>query len=496
MYSKTKAKALILLLVFSFFLASLPEIGTSKEENNRIYIRADGKVAGTDKIKREGDFYTFTGDIGTENWSYGITIQRDNIVVDGAGYILKGHGQTSMMDIFAFGKPIINGIKIDGCNNITIKNLQFWGFNCGFRVKDSTNIRILGNNLTKIATSMILEYVSNSVIQGNSIICNGTDGISYYKGENNTISDNYIKDNFDGISLKQFCNGTISGNIITKSDSTGIALTFSSSNNVIFGNIVSNNSNGITIAGFNNTVSGNEITDHSHSGISIVSLSSNNTITENSITYNNKGVSIREAPNNTFCKNNFINNSVQIFDMALEYPDHYFLSMNLWNNSIAGNYWSDYKGTDRNGDDLGDTPYTVYENNTDCYPLMHPVFLEIVLPSISIISPQNVTYSTDKVSLNFTVNKEISWMGYSLDEQNNLTITETTLNFTELSDGTHSLTVYATDTRGNTGKSETINFTIETASTTQVTIAIVIIALIGAAFLVYFLYTKKTTKPK
>lgn len=495
MCSSMKAKILILLLVFSSVLVSLPETGTANEENSRIYIRADGRVSGTDKIERHGDIYTLTHDIGTENWTYGITIQRDNIVVDGAGHLLKGHGQTSMMDIFAFGMPIINGIKIEGYNNITVKNLQLWGFNYGFRVKESTNIRILGNNLTKIATSISLAYLSHSIVQGNSIVCNGTDGISYYKGENNTVSDNYIKDNLHGISLNQFSNGTISGNTITKSDFTGIYLT-SSSNNVIFGNIMSNNSNGISIVNsFNNTVYGNEVTNNNN-GISIPGPSTNNTITENAITNNSEGISFKQSSNNTIYKNNFIENSVQVFDRALEYPDHYVLSINLWDNGFIGNYWSDYNGTNHNGNGIGDTPYTVYENNTDHYPLMHLVALQISPPSISIISPQNKTYTTDRVSLNFTVNEETSWMGYNLDEQNNVTITETTLNLSGLSDGSHSLIVYATDTAGNTGKSETMNFTIDTSSIIWVTGFIVIIAVVGAAFLLYLLKTNKTTNSK
>jgi N-acetylneuraminic acid mutarotase len=81
-------------------------------------------------------------------------------------------------------------------------------------------------------------------------------------------------------------------------------------------------------------------------------------------------------------------------------------------------------------------------------------------PYICVDSPQNKTYTTDRVSFNFTVNEETSWMGYSLDGQNNVTITENTLNLTELAEGSHTLTVYATDTAGNTGKTETIRFTI------------------------------------
>ena len=52
-----------------------------------IYIRADGTVEGTDKIQRDGNIYTFTGNINES-----IVVERDNIVVDGAGYTLQGPG--------------------------------------------------------------------------------------------------------------------------------------------------------------------------------------------------------------------------------------------------------------------------------------------------------------------------------------------------------------------------------------------------------------------
>jgi hypothetical protein len=44
----------------------------------------------------------------------------------------------------------------------------------------------------------------------------------------------------------------------------------------------------------------------------------------------------------------------------------------IWNNSCEGNYWSDYNGTDLDGDGIGDTPYIINSNNQDNYPLMHP----------------------------------------------------------------------------------------------------------------------------
>jgi hypothetical protein len=59
------------------------------------------------------------------------------------------------------------------------------------------------------------------------------------------------------------------------------------------------------------------------------------------------------------------------------------------------------------------------------------------------------------------LNEPTSWVGYSLDARANVTIAGNRT-LTGLSDGSHSLRVYANDTDGNTGASETIYFSIKT----------------------------------
>lgn len=84
---------------------------------------------------------------------------------------------------------------------------------------------------------------------------------------------------------------------------------------------------------------------------------------------------------------------------------------------------------------------------------------DITPPTITTLSPQNMTYTTASIALTFTVNEQTCWIGYSLDDQENVTIaTNTTL--TGLSEGTHSIIVYANDTSGNTGSSDTVYFTV------------------------------------
>jgi len=84
---------------------------------------------------------------------------------------------------------------------------------------------------------------------------------------------------------------------------------------------------------------------------------------------------------------------------------------------------------------------------------------EILPPTIVVLSPANATYDATNISLIFTVDKATSWIGYSLDGAANVTITENTT-LTSLSYGSHKIVVYANDTHGNMGISNTVYFVI------------------------------------
>ena len=115
-----------------------------------------------------------------------------------------------------------------------------------------------------------------------------------------------------------------------------------------------------------------------------------------------------------------------------------------------------------------------------------------VPPVISVASPENRNYNSSEIQLNFTVNRQADWMGYSLDGNENVTLTgNTTIN--GLSSGLHNVTIYAKDELGNIGTSETICFSIELPfPTTLVALAsAATIAVVGIGLLVYFKKRKR-----
>jgi len=82
-------------------------------------------------------------------------------------------------------------------------------------------------------------------------------------------------------------------------------------------------------------------------------------------------------------------------------------------------------------------------------------------PNVSFVSPENKPYHTEDVPLTFTVSESTSWIGYSLDGQTNVTISGNTT-IIGLSDGVHTIIVYAKDIAGNVGHSNMVYFTVDT----------------------------------
>ena len=112
------------------------------------------------------------------------------------------------------------------------------------------------------------------------------------------------------------------------------------------------------------------------------------------------------------------------------------------------------------------------------------IIIDTTPPIVSILSLENATYSAANIPLDFIINERISQSAYSLDGQENVTINANTT-LTGLSEGDHTVTVYATDKAGNVG-SETIYFRIAFFPTTLVIASVVTVAIIAIVLLVYF----------
>ncbi|MCW4003677.1 MAG: right-handed parallel beta-helix repeat-containing protein [Candidatus Bathyarchaeota archaeon] len=202
----------------------------------------------------------------------------------------------------------------------------------------------------KSSTLIVGTGHANSVVQVNfttvSIsgftITNGTYGIMLETCTKSTIKDNNINGYSDGLWLFHSDNNTITDNLIFNCGYCGLVLCGHSSSNIVEGNTIRDNNQGIRLTGVANLI----------------------------------------------YHNNFVNNSNQIVIV-----DSF---KNTWNNDFEGNYWSNLLDKDENQDGIRDVPYVMDGNNQDNYPLMG-VFTQLQVTkdgqnySVTIISNSTIT---------------------------------------------------------------------------------------------------------
>jgi parallel beta-helix repeat protein len=250
-------------------------------------------------------------------------------------------------------------------NNIT-QNFIYNNKNSGISLTDSSNNTISRNIITNSGSSIFLYGSLNNTNNSNNLVSSNTIthsiyGIIFLNGDHNFILGNTIENSTgSGVRIVLISNTTICNNNISDSKGSGLIRSGiemgSSDNNHIFRNNIERNSIGIYINGKNNIIQENTIENNTYLGISMYFACLNNKIYHN----------------------NFINNHVETNG-----------DNNLWDDGINfGNYWSWYKGADRNGDGIGDTPMYIpgTGDTQDRYPL---IFFYEEKPSIKIWMPEN-----------------------------------------------------------------------------------------------------------
>jgi len=230
--------------------------------------------------------------------------------------------------------------------------------------------------------------------------------------------------------------------------------------------IIRNNVNGITLSGANAcSIIGNIIINNSEVGIQFRD-SNNNDIHDNMIVDNVMGLRITTSSStfNKLYRNNFINN--------LNHAQSFGLNT-TWDNGAEGNHWDDYTGKDRNGDGIGDIPYT-FSFDVDKYPLMETWSLFKTFSASWNGKNYNVTTFCNATVASFEFNQSLAQISFNVTGPSGaisfckVTIPNTLLggDFTVLVNGKPPTDLIPTPNATH----NSFNFTIEFQSTSKVQI--------------------------
>jgi nitrous oxidase accessory protein NosD len=338
-----------------------------------------------------------------------VTVERSDIILDGNGHSIIGGGDEIGIGGLTIGSlPTAPTAGISYISNVTVKNFKITGSVMGISLWQASNVIVTNNSISET---------------GNGILSldQQTAAIMVEGGGSNTITANHIANNYNGI------------------------ICFETINNLITKNYIAKNSNSAIGGG--------------------------------------TGISIWEASNNTIYHNDFIDNAVQAYDGITIYASGELpRASNVWDDGFpdGGNYWSDYltkyphaQMIDDSG--LGNVSYVIDGKNMDRYPLLEPFIdfytIATTPPRITTISVENRTFNESAVPAFFSIDKTANWTGYSLDGEQNITVTG---NFTvaNMTSGMHNISIYANDTFGNMGV-QTVNFTVELPTPTPTNLPIV-----------------------
>ena len=310
-----------------------------------------------------------------------------NIVID-KPLILKGSGKNTVIRGDGKGTVVTISSSHVTLQNLTIENsgAEHERVDAGVKIKDAKFCKILNCRIQDCLFGIDLENVHNSRIEGNFITSKPFslgirgDGVRLWYSNDNVLRKNHLYKSRDFVIWYSHGN-LIEGNI---GEYGRYSLHFMyAGKNIVRNNTYRHNSVGIFFMYSKDTIAeGNLIASSvGTTGIGIgLKDASNFTIKNNTILYCAKGFYIDRSPfepgasnkiegnkilynsiamhfhslstDNIITKNVFKGNIEQVFDDS----GRIHSVMNHW----EMNYWDDYQGIDKDGDGIGDIPYTLY----------------------------------------------------------------------------------------------------------------------------------------
>ncbi|OHE07717.1 MAG: nitrous oxidase accessory protein [Sulfurimonas sp. RIFOXYD12_FULL_33_39] len=221
-------------------------------------------------------------------------------------------------------------------NKITSKDFDLGLRGDGIRVWYSNDNIIKGNSLVKSRDMVIWYSHGNEISENSGEYCRYS--LHFMYAGKNIVKNNHYKYNSVGIFFMYSKDTIATGNVIKSSlGATGMGIGLKEVTNfTIKDNTILYCAQGMYI-------------DRSP-----FEPDTNNWIEENKILYNSEALHFHSLSENNIIKNNKIMGNIE--DVVNDGR-----SSKTYNNEIEQNYWDNYEGFDKDGDNIGDTPHKVYQ---------------------------------------------------------------------------------------------------------------------------------------
>lgn len=290
-----------------------------------------------------------------------------------------------------------NGISLLVSNNNSISDNQLSKLGDGIMVLDSSANKLVGNNINEADSGIMVWNSSKNALEKNVLIDVGlgihVDGSSevafdnqiaesnslegkpilYHYGQSNlnvrnrecahitlahcdgcTIEDNVITN--DALFVYSSKNNQIRGNEI--SNVYGMYVRDSLNNQIVENQVCNNKYNGMFLINSSfNQIYDNVLNQNAFSGIFLSDASDTNEIIGNSFEENRLGVNLNQSNQNVIYHNNFVKNANQAEDRGDNLWD--------WGVLVGGNYWSDHQCV---GNPCQNLPREIGNTTADYYP--------------------------------------------------------------------------------------------------------------------------------
>lgn len=249
--------------------------------------------------------------------------------------------------------PGAGQILLANCSNVLIANQSIVSSSFGIEIGFSQNNTIVNNTLSDQWDGILLYMSDNNIITGNNALSNEDDGIAVYSSIGNKIFNNTASFNFWG----------------------GISV-YGGGENTIFNNTAKDNGDGISFwSSHNNTAFNNTATYGFWNGF-YLEYATGNRIHNNIVANNQDGFHLYSSHNNTFHNNTALNNDIGFYLTRSDYNTIADSNASLSNAHGIGLYGNSNSNTVVNNTFFSNVFYGIHSDFSNHSRIYHNRFIE------------------------------------------------------------------------------------------------------------------------